>query len=136
AFKLMGAVAPHLLAPPANVLRVSLHPEGLAPLILNPYEWRAHVFARLERQIAVSADAALIALLDELRAYPAPGPRPAPMREIPVLTPLKLKTPAGVLSLFSVTSVFGMPQDVTLDELAIESFFPADAESAALLAAF
>lgn len=134
AFKLMGGIAEHLLAPPANVLRASLHPEGLAPAILNLHEWRAHVFARVERQIEASADASLIALLDELRAYPAPGARPAPLREAPVLTPLKLKTPLGVLSLFSVTTLFGMPQDVTLDELAIESFFPADEESAALLA--
>jgi transcriptional regulator with XRE-family HTH domain len=69
ALKLMaGAVAAHLLAPPANVLRASLHPEGLAPRILNLGEWRAHIFARLERQIDATADAALIALLDELRA--------------------------------------------------------------------
>lgn len=134
AFKLMGGIAEHLLAPPANVLRASLHPEGLAPAILNLHEWRTHIFARVERQIEASADASLISLLDELRAYPAPGARPAPLREIPVLTPLKLRTPLGVLSMFSVTTLFGMPQDVTLDELAIESFFPADADSAALLA--
>lgn len=134
AFKLMGRVAPHLLAAPANVLRISLHPEGLADAILNLQEWRAHIFARIERQIDASADAALIALLGELRAYPAPGARAAPLREIPVLTPLRLSTPLGTLSLISVTTLFGMPQDVTLDELAIESFFPADEASAALLA--
>lgn len=135
AHKVLGGIAPHLLAPPANVLRASLHPEGLAPLILNLHEWRAHIFARVERQIDACGDGALSALLDELRAYPAPGARAPALREAPVLTPLKLNTPAGVLSLFSVTSVFGMPQDVTLDELAIESFFPADLESATLLAA-
>lgn len=135
AFKLMGGVAPHLLAPPANMLRASLHPEGLAPLVLNLNEWRAHVFARLERQIDVTADAALTALLEELRAYPGGGAYAAPLREAPpVITPLKLRTPLGVLSLIGVTTLFGMPQDVTLEELAIESFFPADAESAALLA--
>jgi transcriptional regulator with XRE-family HTH domain len=135
ALKLMGgAAAAHLLAPPANVLRASLHPEGLAPRILNLGEWRAHIFARLERQIDATADVALIALLDELRAYPGGGAHAPPLREAaPVLTPLKLRTEQGVLSLFGVTTLFGMPQDVTLDELAIESFFPVDAESARML---
>lgn len=135
ALKLMGgSVAPHLLAPPANVLRASLHPEGLAPRIVNLGEWRAHIFARLERQIEATADAALIALLEELRGYPSGGAHAPPLREAaPVITPLKLRTERGVLSLFGVTSLFGMPQDVTLDELAIESFFPADKESAGML---
>jgi transcriptional regulator with XRE-family HTH domain len=131
--KLMGAIAPALLAPPANVLRASLHPDGLAPRILNLGEWRAHIFARLERQIAATADGALVDLLAELRAYP--GAHTHSLRDAaPVITPLRLKTEGGLLSLFGVTTVFGMPQDVTLDELAIESFFPADAESASLLA--
>jgi len=134
ALKLMGAIAPALLAPPVNVLRASLHPEGLAPRILNLNEWREHIFARLERQIAAAADAVLTELLAELRRYPGGGAHAAPLRDAaPVITPLKLKMPHGVLSLFGVTSVFGMPQDVTLDELAIESFFPADSESAAML---
>lgn len=135
ALKLMGgAVAPHLLAPPANVLRASLHPQGLAPRIVNLGEWRAHIFARLERQIEATADAALIALLEELCAYPSGGAHAAPLREAaPVITPLKLRTERGVLSLFGVTTLFGMPQDVTLEELAIETFFPADRESAGML---
>lgn len=134
ALKLMGAIAPPLLVPPVNVLRASLHPEGLAPRIVNLGEWRAHIFARLERQIEASADAALVELLEELRGYPSGGAHAAPLREAaPVITPLKLRTEQGVLSLFAVTTLFGMPQDVTLDELAIESFFPADAESAGML---
>lgn len=133
--KLLGGIAPHLLAPPANVLRASLHPEGLAPHIVNLNEWRAHVFARLGRQIDATADAQLIQLLEELRAYPGGGPHAPPLREAaPVITPLKLRTPHGELSLFGVTTLFGMPQDVTLDELAIESFFPANEETAAALA--
>lgn len=133
--KLMGGIAPHLLAPPANMLRASLHPDGLAARILNLNEWRVHIFARLERQIDATADPALIELLDELRAYPGAGAFTPPLREAaPVITPLKLRTGEGVLSLFGVTTVFGMPQDVTLDEMAIETFFPADAESAAMLA--
>ncbi|HVK79190.1 MAG TPA: helix-turn-helix transcriptional regulator [Verrucomicrobiae bacterium] len=135
AMKLMGGIAPALLAPPANVLRVSLHPDGLAPRILNLGEWRAHIFARLERQVEVTADPELTALLAELRTYPASGPHAPPLREAaPVITPLKLKTEAGLLSMFGVTTLFGMPQDVTLDELAIETFFPADAASAKILA--
>lgn len=135
ALKLMTGIAPHLLAPPANMLRASLHPEGLAPRILNLNEWRVHIFARLERQIDTTADPALIALLEELRTYPSAGAHAPPLREAaPVITPLKLRTADGVLSLFGVTTLFGMPQDVTLDELAIETFFPADAESAAMLA--
>lgn len=135
ALKLLGGIAPELLAPPANMLRVSLHPDGLAQRILNLNEWRAHIFARLERQIEATADAVLIALLDELRTYPGSGAHAPPLREAaPVITPLRLKTEHGVVSMFGVTTLFGMPQDVTLDELAIETFFPADAESAALLA--
>lgn len=135
ALALMGGIAPALLAPPANVLRLSLHPDGLSSRIINLNEWRAHIFARLERQIDVTADPALIALLEELRAYPGGGAHAPPLREgAPVVTPLKLRTPAGALSLFGVTTLFGMPQDVTLDELAIESFFPADPDSAEMLA--
>lgn len=132
--RLMGGVAPALLTPPANMLRASLHPDGLASRILNLGEWREHIFARLERQIDITADAALIALLAELRAYPTSGPFSPPLREAaPVITPLKLKTEAGILSMFGVTTLFGMPQDVTLEELAIETFFPADEASAELL---
>lgn len=131
--RLMAGVAPALVSPPVNVLRASLHPDGLASRILNLGEWRAHVFARVERQIDATADATLVELLEELRAYPGRG-APAPPLRAPVVTPLKLRTEAGPLTLFGVTTLFGMPQDVTLEELAIESFFPADAESAAILA--
>ncbi|GAM98619.1 Bll5781 protein [alpha proteobacterium U9-1i] len=131
---LQAAVAPKLLAGQINVLRISLHPEGLAPAILNLGEWRAHIFSRLERQIDGGGDAALVALLDELRALPAPGVvTPSKREAVPVLTPLKLATPLGHISLLGMTSLFGMPHDVTLEELAIESFFPADAESAEVL---
>lgn len=136
AVRLMTGIAPALLEPPANVLRASLHPDGMATRILNLNEWRAHIFARLERQIDATADVALIELLDELRAYPGGGAHMPPLRDgAPVITPLKLKTAVGTLSFLGVTTVFGMPQDVTLDELAIESFFPADASTAELLSA-
>uniref|UniRef100_UPI0035C1876F helix-turn-helix domain-containing protein n=2 Tax=Piscinibacter defluvii TaxID=1796922 RepID=UPI0035C1876F len=130
---LLDGLAADLLVPPVNVLRLSLHPHGLAPRILNLAAWRHHLFARLRQQIAASGDAALAALHDELSAYPvAPGTAAAPA-EPAVLVPLQLASPGGTLSLISTTMVFGTPVDITLAELAIETFFPADAASAALL---
>lgn len=134
ALRLMAGIAPELLQPPANMLRASLHPDGLAPRILNLNEWRVHIFARLERQIETTADPILVELLEELRTYPGGGSHAAPLRDAaPVITPLRLRTEAGVVSMFGVTTLFGMPQDVTLDELAIETFFPADEASARML---
>jgi hypothetical protein len=123
---LLAGVDARLLQPPVNVLRVSLHPEGLAPRIANLAAWRAHLLARLRQQIEVSADAALARLLDELGAYPAPR-HPADREYAGVVVPLKLRTELGLLSFFSTTTIFGTPLDITLDELAVESFFPADA---------
>ncbi|MBX9590808.1 MAG: helix-turn-helix transcriptional regulator [Hyphomonadaceae bacterium] len=125
-----------LLQPPVNVLRLSLHPKGLAPRIGNLAEWREHLLERLRRQIEVSADSVLSELLSELRAYPVPGV--ARVRKAPgnggefagVVVPLQLLTDAGTLSFFSTTTVFGTPIDVTLSELALEAFFPADAATA------
>src|SRR5690606_27266198 len=111
------------------------HPRGLAPRIANLHEWRAHLLARLDRQIDASADAGLVALRRELAGYPAPtGPRRAPL-DADVAVPLKLESPAGMLALISTTTVFGTPIDVTLAELAIEAFFPADEETAGRLRA-
>lgn len=132
---LLAGSAPDLLAPPVNVLRLSLHPRGLAPRIENLAEWRAHILERLRRQIDATADAVLAALLEELHGYPAPISR-APVRPEQyggVVVPLRLASDAGVLSFFSTTTVFGTPVDVTLAELAIEAFFPADAATAEAL---
>jgi transcriptional regulator with XRE-family HTH domain len=136
-----GAVAPllamvtdpALLAPPVNVLRVSLHPQGLAPHIVNLGEWRHHVFDRLRRQIAASADPVLESLLDELRAMPGPKTAVELLQEPQVMVPLRLSTPQGMLNFFSTITVFGTPVEVTLAELALESFYPADAETAKAL---
>jgi transcriptional regulator with XRE-family HTH domain len=136
ASRLFSGLSPALLQPPVNVLRLSLHPEGAAPMIANLAEWRAHIFARLGRQVELTADPELAALLRELRAYPAPEsaePDPVGQPGFEVLVPLQLRTPAGVLSLISTTTVFGTPVDITLSELALETFFPADAPTAALL---
>lgn len=136
---LMAGAAPDLLAPPINVLRLSLHPQGLAPRILNLAQWRAHLLERLLQQIAASGDAALQALHDELAAYPAPEPAhqrsPSAGEFSGVVVPFQLATDHGVLSFISTTTVFGSPVDITLQELAVESFFPADAQTTALLAA-
>lgn len=125
---LMQGIAPELTQPPVNVLRVSLHPQGVAPRIVNLLGWREHLFERLRRQIAISADPVLVALLQELQAYPVPEGADA-HEHIPanaVAVPLQLRTPAGVLSFLSTITVFGTPVDVTLSELALETFFPSD----------
>lgn len=123
---LAGADA-SLLEPPVNVLRLSLHPRGLAPRIENLAEWRAHLLDRLRRQCEATADTVLLALLDELRGFPAPRHEHAPQREgAGVFVPLQLRIEDKVLSFFSTTTVFGTPLDITLEEMAIEAFFPAD----------
>lgn len=138
---LMAGAAPDLLTPPINVLRLSLHPDGLAPRIVNLAQWRAHLLERLQQQVAASGDAALEALHDELAAYPVAAagreaaPAPAGGELAGVVVPFQLATPSGVLSFISTTTVFGTPVDVTLQELAVESFFPADAQTAAALGA-
>jgi len=129
---LLAGVAPHLLAPPVNVLRLSLHPDGVAPRIANLGEWRAHVFRRLREQIDASGDTALAGLLEELTAYPGGAEEPAESLG-GVAVPLRLRTEAGELSFLSMTSMFGTPIDITLAELAIEAFLPADAATARLL---
>lgn len=121
-----------LLEPPVNVLRLALHPEGLAPRIVNLAEWRGHLIGRLRQQIEAAADAGLAELERELSAYPGPRPTPAhhhdPARDIAV--PLRLRLGDEILSFISTVTVFGTPLDVTLSELAIESFFPADPDTA------
>jgi transcriptional regulator with XRE-family HTH domain len=130
-FPLLGGVAPSLLEPPINVLRMSLHPEGLAPRITNYDEWRAHLLTRLRRQIDLSADKVLIGLMDELRGYPNPARadssrHPSKRSEASIVVPLELMTDDGTLSFISTTTVFGTPLDITLSEIALESFFPAN----------
>jgi transcriptional regulator with XRE-family HTH domain len=137
---LVGAASAALLEPPVNALRLSLHPQGIASSIINWHAWREHVLARLQRQIEISGDPTLAALRDELAAYPAPPGAPARQEDEhsahnQIAVPLRLRTPLGELSFFSTTTVFGTPVDVTLSELAIEAFFPADPQTAAALQA-
>jgi hypothetical protein len=135
---LLAGVAPELLKPPVNLLRISLHPGGLAPRIVNLNQWREHLFARLRQQIHQTGDEGLANLLTELMAYPA-QPADTAQRldgEHPgVLMPFLFQTPAGTLHLISTTTVFGSPVDITLQELALETFFPGDEATADALRA-
>jgi transcriptional regulator with XRE-family HTH domain len=130
---LIGDVDPALMKPPVNVLRLSIHPAGLARRIVNFTEWRNHLVARLHKQVDATGDARLAALIEELRAYPTPDAAARGSKSnhdyAGIVVPLQLMTEEGVLTLFSTTTIFGTPVDVTLSELAIEAFFPADPET-------
>lgn len=129
---LIGEVTidPALLEPPVNALRVSFHPHGLAPLIVNLGRWRTHFCQRLERQVAVTGDLELAALLEEVAGYPIPGdePDPAPDPEArEMLGPVRFRAPGGgELSFFGMFATFDTPFEVTTSELAMELLFPAD----------
>jgi transcription regulator MmyB-like protein len=119
-----GGVSPWLLEPPVNVLRLSLHPDGMAPRIANLPEWRSHLLTRLHRQAEATGDARLAALHTELAAYP--GGEGRPPRPADVVVPLRYRGGGDTaLSFISITAVVGTPMDVTVEELAIESFYPA-----------
>ncbi|MCE9661613.1 MAG: helix-turn-helix transcriptional regulator [Burkholderiales bacterium] len=132
---LMAGCAPELLQPPVNVLRLSLHPGGLAPRIANLREWRGHLLSRLDRQIAASGDAALEGLHEELSRYPVPETDRVASHGTgsDVVIPLVFDSAFGRLSFISTSTVFGMPTDVLLSELALETLLPADAATQAAL---
>jgi transcriptional regulator with XRE-family HTH domain len=134
--ELYVGVSQELLAEPVNAMRLSLHPEGVAPRVANLTEWRAHALMRLRQQIDLTADPALIELLAEVSAYPTHGDKSAARpvdNPYAIVVPFQIVTEAGLLSFFTTTAVFGTPIDVTLSELAIESFFPADAATAEIV---
>jgi transcriptional regulator with XRE-family HTH domain len=130
-----AGAAPELLEPPVNVLRLALHPDGAARRILNLGEFRAHLLDRLRRHVALTADERLAALSEEVAGYPAPEPDHGATSGAEIVVPLRLRAPGGggELRLFSTIATFGTALDVTVAELAIEAFFPADAETAAAL---
>jgi len=117
-----------------NVLRISLHPEGLAPSIINLGEWRQHLLHRLRRLVDGGGDAVLAGLLEELSGYaPLPGEDVAPAAgqgEPDIAVLFRLRSPLGELALISTLTIFGTPTDITLSELALEAFYPADAQTA------
>ncbi|MBV8930915.1 MAG: helix-turn-helix domain-containing protein [Mycobacteriaceae bacterium] len=126
---LLEGVDPALLAPPINVYRISLHPDGLATRIRNRDEWTAHLGHRLARLARVTGDRRLVELLDEIRSYPGVAQTLDDYHEplgAELLLTLQLAYPGGDLRLHSTVTSFGSPHDVTLSELTVESFFPAD----------
>lgn len=144
----IAAAAPALAVPPVNVLRLSLHPQGLAPMIDNLPDWREYVLYRLARQVAATGDDELAQLQAELQALPPPAGRGAwPAHEVAdekdgaaataptpdLAVPLALNTPHGTLRFLTTLTVFGAPRDVTLSELAVETLLPADEATAAAL---
>jgi deazaflavin-dependent oxidoreductase (nitroreductase family) len=132
---LVGGAAQELLVPPTNMLRMSPHPAGLAPRIVNLGEWRAQVLGRLRRRVAATADAELADLYEELRGYPCDQPEPE--IELPrageIVVPLRIRQGGRELAFFNTVTTVGSPLDATVAELAIESFFPADPDTAAVL---
>jgi transcriptional regulator with XRE-family HTH domain len=132
----LADIDPELLEPPVNILRAGLHPRGMAPLLVNLDQWRAHFLERLSRQVAVTGDDELAALLEEIAGYPGSGdgdPAPA-RRESEILGPLKVRPPDGSeLSFFGMFATFDTPFEVTASELAMELMFPADRETASAL---
>ena len=128
---LLEGVDPALLEPPVNVLRLSLHPHGLAPRIGNLGQWRAHLLEQLHQRIERTADPALVELADELAGYPGAAAEPAGPTD--VVLPLRLSSSAGEVSFFSIAAHVGTAVDVTVDELVLEAFYPADAATAARL---
>ncbi|REF00164.1 helix-turn-helix domain-containing protein [Thermomonospora umbrina] len=135
----MEGAAPELLEPPVNALRLSMHPSGLARHIVNLAEWRAHMVDRVRRHVALTADESLAQLYRELRDFPVASDEDAPTPLFPkptgneVMVPLRVRMNGRELSFFSMIATFGSPVDITLAELAIESFYPADEETAAFL---
>lgn len=132
---LLAGVDPELMKPPINVMRLSLHPRGLAPLILNFSQWREHLLDRLRRQGRISKDPELAKLLAEVSSYRsdfgASKERPVAPDEIAV--PLRLRTQRGVLSFLSTVTTFGTAMDVNLSEITLEAFYPLDEATAAAL---
>jgi transcriptional regulator with XRE-family HTH domain len=131
-------IDPALLEAPVNIMRLGFHPRGLAPLIVNLGQWRAHFCQRLERQLAVTGDPDLAELLEEVAGYPIPGdePDPAPDPEArEMLGPVRFRAPGGgELSFFGMFATFDTPFEVTTSELAMELLFPADQATAEALA--
>ncbi|HEY8481904.1 MAG TPA: helix-turn-helix transcriptional regulator [Spirillospora sp.] len=125
---------PELLEPPLNVLRLSMHPDGMARNILNLAEWRAHMIGRVRRHVALTADASLARLYRELRGYPGDVEEAIePPKGDEVVVPLRMRVDGRDFAFFTTIATFGTPVDITVAELAIESFYPADEATTAFL---
>jgi transcriptional regulator with XRE-family HTH domain len=135
---LLTDVDPSLLNPPVNMLRLCLHPKGFTPQVMNYSEWRGGILKHLGRQVEATADAFLMELLQELKSYPKPetardAPPTAEIANSGISIPLRLLKKEGELSFIGTVTVFGTPIDVTLSELAIESYFPTDQQTEEIL---
>ncbi|MEU2720241.1 helix-turn-helix domain-containing protein [Streptomyces smyrnaeus] len=137
---LLEGVAPRLLEPPLNAMRITLHPEGLAPRIRNLAAWRGHLLDQMSRQLALHRSRALRALHDEVAAYPMPepvsdgdAPHPADPVESRFALPMVIEHGGQILSFLSTIATFNTPLDVTVSELAVETFLPADPATAKAL---
>jgi transcriptional regulator with XRE-family HTH domain len=132
-----GRLAPHLLEPPMNLVRAAVHPDGMAPYITNLGEYSAHLLHRLRQQAVLAQDPYLLELFEELRSYPGveeTSPAvfdPAAL----VFTTMRLRIDGVDMAFFSTLATFGTALDVTLSELIIEAFFPADKATEAALRA-
>lgn len=138
---LLAEVDASLLEPPINILRLCLHPKGFTPQIVNYSEWRQYLLEYLNQQVDITADVFLMELMQELKSYPKPSSARdnLPTQEInhsSFALPLRLMTKKGELSFISTVTIFGTPLDVTLSEVAIESFFPADEQTAKVIHGF
>ncbi|MCK7622879.1 helix-turn-helix transcriptional regulator [Streptomyces sp. RS10V-4] len=130
---LLEGVDPELLRPPMNAMRITLHPRGMAPRIRNFRDWRGHLFDQMDRQLALLRSSPLRALYDEVSGYPLPdgGRETATAGEHPPFAlPLVIEHRGAVLSFLSTIATFNTPMDVTVSELALEAFLPADPETA------
>lgn len=128
----LDGVPESLLTPPLNAMRLTLHPQGLAPRIRNLREWRDHLLAQMERRIALRRSEPLRALYEEVAAYPVPSVDPEladaeAAEPVPYFAlPMRIEHDGRILSFMSSISTFNTPMDVTVAELAIETFLPAD----------
>lgn len=134
----LGDIDPQLLQPPVNVLRLTLHPKGMGPRVVNFQQWRSHVLDNLRRQILLSDDPVLVDLHQELKGYASPRVATVggadPLEDWhSLVVPFQLATQAGVLSFYSTRTTFGAPLDVTLAEISLECFYPADTRTAEVL---
>ncbi|MEV7599162.1 helix-turn-helix domain-containing protein [Kitasatospora sp. NPDC089797] len=129
----LDGVAPRLLEPPLNAVRIALHPEGLAPRIVNHRQWRRHLLERMARQLELCRNESLRQLYEEVRDYPEPADGTTEEKGSPFALPLRLRHEGRVLSFLSTVTTFNTPLDVTVSELALEAFLPADAETVRFL---
>lgn len=133
---LLSMLPPHLTGSGTNVMRLILHPDGLAQQCLNYAEVRAHALGRLLHQVHATGHRGLRSLYEEVCAYPTPpgtAPPPEPTAPGAIAIALRLRTPLGNMALSSMIATFGAPADVTLSELAVETFFPMDDDTTRIL---